>query len=86
MEWSAVRQQHPERWLLVEALRAHSEHERRVVEDLSVLASFTTSTEALRAYLARHREMPQRELYVVHTHSEALEITERTWLGVRGSP
>ncbi len=39
----------------------------------------------MKGYAQLHREAPQRELYVFHTSREALEIGERTWLGIRGA-
>jgi len=44
----------------------------------------------MRSYVQLRREgrlcfqAPQRELYVFHTSREALDITERRWLGIRG--
>jgi hypothetical protein len=85
MNWNEVRKSYRDRWLLVEALRARSEQGYRILEDLSVLASFSDSTSAWREYVLRHRQLPERELYVLHTSRETLEITERTWFGIRGS-
>ena len=85
MQWSEIREHYPERWLLVEATRAHSSGERRILDDLAVLDSFPDSREAWSGYAERHRQAPSRELYVCHTSREILEIIERSWLGIRSA-
>lgn len=84
MQWQEVRNHYPNRWLLIEAIRAYSEDNRRVVEDLAVVDTFDDSVAAMKRYAGLHRESPQRELYVFHTDREALDIHERSWLGIRG--
>ncbi|MBN1428872.1 MAG: hypothetical protein JXB07_10845, partial [Anaerolineae bacterium] len=37
------------------------------------------------SYLDLHRQSPERELYVLHTDREDLNIQERHWLGIRGA-
>jgi hypothetical protein len=69
--------------LLLEATRAHSHDDERILEQLAVVERFEDSTTALRAYQTRHLLHPERELYVVHTSRERLEVKERRWLGVR---
>ncbi len=84
MKWAEIRDRYPQQWLLLEAIQVHSEASKRVLEQLSVVSSFSDSTTALRSYLQLHRQAPQRELYVFHTSRESLEIPERRWLGIRG--
>jgi hypothetical protein len=84
MNWHQLRNQYPKKWLLVEAIRAHSEQGQRVLDELAVVRTFDDSAEAMYDYQALHHEAPGRELYVVHTDRTTLEITERRWLGVRG--
>lgn len=83
MQWSDVRRHYPHQWLLVEALLAHSESGKRELDELAVVDAFPHGESALRAYLRIHRDAPVRELYVVHSDREELEIAERTWLGLR---
>ena len=85
MNWATVRQQYPDRWLLVEALNAHSEGDRRILEDLAVIETFSESSSAINAYQALHTVAPERELYVVHGSRATLDITERQWLGIRAA-
>ncbi len=84
MQWQEIRQHYPKQWLLLEAIQAHSEGNRRVIDQLAVLGAFTDSTTALQGYGKLHRAAPERELYVFHTSRDSLDITERSWSGVRG--
>lgn len=83
MQWRQIRERHPDRWLLVEALEAHSAGGKRRLEDLAVVEEPGDAREAMAAYLEHHRRAPQRELYLVHTLREELEVDERDWLGLR---
>jgi hypothetical protein len=83
MQWTDIRRHYPHQWLLVEALLAHSESGKRQLDELAVVDAFSDGESALRAYLRIHRDAPVRELYVIHSDREELEITERTWLGLR---
>lgn len=85
MTWQAVREQFPRQWLLIEAVQARSQADKRVVEDLAVLDTFSDSAIAMRRYAEIHRQSPQRELYVVHTDREALDISERWGFLPRGN-
>lgn len=83
MKWEAVRENYPDKWLLIEAIDAHSENGKRVVNELSVLDTYNESREALGDYKELHYKEPHRELYVAHSSKELLEIIERKWLGIR---
>ena len=83
MKWHQIRERYPEQWLLVEAIQAHSELDKRILDDIAVLDVFPDSTVAWKAYTQLRRQAPQRELYVLHTHRTDLEITESRWLGIR---
>lgn len=84
MRWEEIREHYPQQWLLVEAIKAHSELDRRILEQLAVIGVFPDSVSAMHSYTALHREAPERELYVFHTSREVLDVTERQWLGIRG--
>ena len=81
--WEEIRRQFPRQWLLVEAIAAHSSEGRRILDEIAVLEAFQEAGAALRRYQELHRRSPQRELYVVHTDRETLDITEVDWLGIR---
>jgi hypothetical protein len=83
MQWQDIRNHYPRQWLLLEALKAHTEGERRVLDQLAVLGTYMDSTSALQTYKQFHREAPERELYVFHTSRETLDVTERRWFGIR---
>jgi len=84
MVWQDIRKHYPQQWLLVEAIQAHSDANKRILEQLAVVDTFPDSVAAMKRYAQLHHEAPQRELYVFHTSRETLDITERSWLGVRG--
>ena len=84
MKWQEIREHYPQQWILIEAIKAHSEANKRVLEQLAVVAAFRDSVTAMKSYTQLHREAPERELYVFHTSRETLEIAERRWLGIRG--
>lgn len=83
MRWDDIRSLHPDHWLVIEALGAHSEGGHRVLDRIVVVEVCTDGEDALRRYRELHREQPDRELYFVHTGNAALEIEERPWVGVR---
>ncbi len=83
MRWEEIRSHYPNQWLLLEALVARTEGQRRIVDDFAIVGAFVDSTSALRRCRDLHQESPMREYYVLHTSRESLDITERQWLGVR---
>lgn len=83
MKWEEIRKHYPHQWLLVEAIKAHSESGKRILEHISVVGSFPDSVTAMKGYTQLHRKAPERELYIFHTDREQLDITERRWLGIR---
>ena len=84
MRWEEIRQRLPNEWLLVEALKAHTENGKRIVEDLSVVDVYADSPSAWDAYTELHQVDPFREYYVLHTSREKLDIEHRSGVGVRG--
>jgi hypothetical protein len=84
MKWEDIRTHYPGQWLLVEAIEAHSEAGKRIVEQLTVVDVFPDSSAAMKRYAQLHRIAPERELYVLHTDRAQLDIEERWWLGIRG--
>jgi hypothetical protein len=86
MKWQEIRKHYPQQWLLVEAIQAHSEAGKRLIEELTVVNVFPDALTAMREYAHLHRRAPQRELYVLSTEREQIEITERNWLGLRSLP
>lgn len=85
MKWEKIRNHYPDQWLLIEAIKAHSDHNKRILDEISVVSTFSDSVAAMKGYIQLHRDAPERELYVFHTNREELDITERRWLGIRGA-
>lgn len=83
MQWQEIRERYPHQWLLVEAIDARSSEGQRILEDLAVLETFPDGMSAMNGYRELHRRDPHRELYVLHTDREILEVTETHWLGIR---
>lgn len=77
MEWQVIRDNYPQQWLLLEAIKAHSTANKRILEQLAVIGVFPDSVSAMHGYTQLHREAPERELYVFHTSRAELDVTER---------
>ncbi|SIQ68571.1 nucleotidyltransferase family protein [Halanaerobium kushneri] len=43
MKWKNIRDEYPDCWILLEAIEAHSDQEKRVVDKLAVLDKFNNS-------------------------------------------
>jgi len=81
--WSETQQYFPHQWVVVEAVQAHSQNNERILDKLVVIESFKDSRTAWQAYAHLHHHSPEKELYVLHTDRQTLNIQERRWLGVR---
>ena len=84
MKWQEIREHYPRQWLLIEAIEAHSKAGKRILDELTIVNTFSDSRTAMRGYTQLHEQAPERELYVLHTDRKELDITERRWLGIRG--
>ena len=83
MNWQEIRSHYPTQWLLVEAVNAHSESGKRILDEISVVATFPDSVAAMKIYVELHLEQSWRELYVLHTDREQPGIIERRRLDIR---
>jgi hypothetical protein len=83
MRWTDVRRSHPDEWLVIEALEAHTAEHRRIFDRIAVVEVCPDGVTAQHRYRELRREHPERELYFVHTANADLEIEERPWLGIR---
>ena len=83
MKWEKIRAHYPKQWLLIEAIKAHSEAKKRILDDIAVINVFSDSKKAMHSYIELHHDEPKRELFVVHTDRETLDITIRKWFGIR---
>lgn len=83
MTWQEVRKAYPSQWLVIEAIEAHTEEDRRLLDQIAVVETSADGASAFQAYERLHRAHPQREFYFVHTGRESLDIRERRWVGIR---
>jgi hypothetical protein len=83
MQWQEIRERYPERWLLLEALEAHTEAGQRILDRLAVVDAFDDWKTAFDNYRNLHRQAPLREFYVLHADREQPDIRELHWLGMR---
>lgn len=84
MRWPEVRAAHPDQWLVIEALDAHSENDRRVLDRIAVIDICADGRTTMKRYGELRRQHPHREFCFVHTSMVELKIEERLWLGIRG--
>lgn len=85
MRWSEVRASHPDQWLVIEALEAHSTDRRRVFDRIAVVEVCKDGRSTMKRYAELHRQHPLREPCFVYTGNAELEIEERRWIGIRGT-
>lgn len=82
MRWTDIREQYPDKWLIIEALEAHTEDDRRKLDQVTVVKVCSDGAAAFQRYRELHRQYPPREFYFVHTAREELDIRERHRLGL----
>lgn len=84
MKWKDIRDNYPHQWILIEAINAYTESGKRVLDQVTVVNTFTDPLTAMEYYKQIHKKFPEREFYVLHTDQEAPDIYERKWMGIRG--
>ncbi len=84
MIWADIRKIYPEQWVLIEAIDARTEGDKRIVEQMDVIGSFADDGDsAFQRYTELHKLHKEREYYIYHTSNDALNIGVKKWLGVR---
>lgn len=83
MKWEDITGLHPDRFVLVEAIKASSSNRLRQLEDLAVIQDYDNPQEAWSGYKTFHNLYPTRELYVFHTSRSDIEVVEEFFSGVR---
>lgn len=86
MNWPNVRDKYPDRWVLVEAIKAKSLNRKRHIDEMSVLLDYSETKDAWNAYKEHHLAEPDREFYIFHTSNESLEVLEQPFTGIRSKP
>ena len=62
MNWSQIKEQYPQQWLLVEALEAHTTPDSiRHLDRISVLEQCSDGSSAFKRYRETHTQFPDRE-------------------------
>ncbi len=84
MQWSEIRSAHPDQWLVIEALEAHSENDRRIFDRVDLIEVFSNGRDAMKRYSALQRDHADREFCFVHSSKSELTFEERLWFGIRG--
>jgi hypothetical protein len=75
MKWDEVRKCFPSQWVIIEAINAITKENRRIIEEVSVVDVFLNdSKNAMKKYLLLHKKNRMRELYVIHTSCNHLNI------------
>jgi RNase adaptor protein for sRNA GlmZ degradation len=84
MRWPEVCVAHPDQWLVIESLDAHSENDHRIFDRIAVIDVCADGRTTMKRYSELRRQHPHREFCFVHTSMVELKIEERLWLGIRG--
>lgn len=84
MRWNEIRAAHPDQWLVIEALEAHSANDQRIFDRVEVAEVCVDGRSAMKRYGELRREHASREFCFVHTSKSELAFEERLWLGIRG--
>lgn len=85
MIWEDVKKSYPQQWVIIEAVDACSEENKRIIKSIQLVELFGEDNNgALRRYVGLHKVHPEKEYYVVHTSRPELNVKERNWTGVRG--
>lgn len=74
MNWEQIRQQHPNKWVVVEAIDAQSINNQRVINDLVVIGVYDRWERAWEAYKQVHHADKWREYYCLSTERKNLDI------------
>ncbi len=84
MIWADIRKLYPEQWVLIEAIDARTEGDKRIVEQMDVIGSFADDGDsAFQRYIGLHKLHKERKYYIYHTSNAVLNIGVKKWLGVR---
>lgn len=85
MRWNDLKKATSQQWVIIEAIDAHTEGDKRIIEEIQLVEMFGEDNNgALRRYVQLHKIHPQKEYYVVHTSRPELNVKEKNWTGIRG--
>jgi hypothetical protein len=75
---------YPQQWVLLEAVEAHDEGDRRIIKQMNVVGTYEDGSSAWTAYAELHREQPYVEFIPLHTSCEQIQIRIREEPILRG--
>ena len=79
MQWPEICRSHPDTWLIVEALEAHTTPDsQRHLDRLTVVEKCPDGKAAMKRYRFLHQQHPEREFYFIHTSCGLLEYPSAT--------
>jgi hypothetical protein len=81
MVWDLVREQFPDKLVLVEALSTTSMNIIRTVEEMTIISTFDDNTSVWNGYKKTHKENPEKEIYVFHNSKVRPEVVEKFFIG-----
>ena len=80
MQWPEICRSHPDTWLIVEALEAHTTPDsQRHLDRLTVVEKCPDGKAAMKRYRFLHQQYPEREFYFIHTSRDSLDIQVQQW-------
>ncbi len=75
MDWQQIRERYPYRWVVVEAINAHTKGTERIIKSLEIIGVFWQDWRpAWECYKYVHAADKTREYYVLHTRRRELNI------------
>lgn len=83
MKWAEVQAEHPNDWLVIEAIQFHEDGDRFVADDMTVVEKCPDGAAAFTAYRRLHQAYPDREFVFVHTSRQDVRFEQRRWVGIR---
>lgn len=84
MQWSEVRKDYPNMWVVIEAMTSHVKDNEETIEEVTVVNSFKESSDAYLNYRKIHKQQPQRDYLFASTANKELKVKVQYWTGVRG--
>ena len=84
MRWEDLKKAVQHQWVLIEAIDAQTEGDRRIIGDILLVDVFgDDDIAAQRRYAQLHKAQPLKDYYIVHTDRPELNVKVKYWAGVR---
>lgn len=76
LKWEKLRDLVPNSCVLIEAVTAYSQDNKRIIKEMSLLEKYGNEKEAWSGYKKLHRKYPEKELYIFHTSNKEIDVVE----------